>query len=274
MISALCLNNTLYILILAAVSFILLLIFRKELLFAILLGLLIASVIIVTEVNPKYGPLANDIGKPFDCKLLVTEVDYGGKNKVAVCEILNRNKHKVQAYFYGTELPQVNDIVSVEDLILKSPADSSPEYAYFDRYLKSKGIRYTAFISEKKYNITAHNKGSFPFKQARNLNSFLNNKIQATFTNTRTSSFIQGLLLGNKDNFNDDDYNAFKDAGCLHIVSVSGYHVMLLLGILAVFLKRLPGYLKDIINILFLIALVLITGCSPSVIRASAVFKT
>ena len=178
LISALCLNNTLYILILAAVSFILLLIFRKELLFAILLGLLIASVIIVTEVNPKYGPLANDIGKPFDCELLVTEVDYGGKNNVAVCEILNRNKHKVQAYFYGAELPQVNDIVSVEALILKSPADSSPEYAYFDRYLKSKGIRYTAFISEKKYNITANNKGSFPFKQARSLNSFLNNKIQ------------------------------------------------------------------------------------------------
>ena len=98
----------------------------------------------------------------------------------------------------------------------------------------------------------------------------MNNKIQETFTNERTSSFIQGLLLGNEDNFSDDDYNAFKDAGCLHIVAVSGYHVMLLLGILAVFLKRFPGFLRDIINILFLLALVFITGCSPSVIRAVA----
>ncbi len=269
LISALCLNNALYILILAAVSFILLIIFKKELLFAILLGLLISSIIITTEVNPKYGPLADDIGKPFDCKLLVTEIDYSGENKKAVCEILNRSNHKVQAYFYGAELPQVNDIVSVKGLKLKSPADSSPEYAYYNNYLKSKGIRYTAFLSEKKYSITAHNQGTFPFKQARNINTFLNTKIQETFSNGRTSSFIQGLLLGNKDNFSDEDYDAFKNAGCLHIVSVSGYHVMLLLGILAVFLKKLPCQIRDIINILFLLSLILITGCSPSVIRAA-----
>ncbi len=269
LIAALCLYNPLYILVLIAVSSILLIIFRKELLFAVLTGFLIALLLIITEADTVHGPLAKDIGVPFDSELLVIETDYSGKNKVAVCKILNKDNKKVQAYFYGEELPVVNDVVTVKGLTLKSPADSGEKYEYYNRQLKSKGIFYTAFIGEKNYTITAHNQGSFPAKQSRSLNIFLNNKIANTFKNPRTCAFIQGLMLGNKENITEEDYEALQISGCIHIASVSGFHVMLLLSILAVFLKKLPNILRDIIYILFLFLLILVTGCSPSVIRAS-----
>lgn len=249
-----------------AVSFLLLIFIRKELFFAVFTGLLIALILITTEADPINGPLANDLEKPFDTQLLVVETDYSGKNKTAICKILNRNSIKIQAYFYGEELPSVNDVVTVKGLKLNTSSDT---YYYFYRMLKSKGIHYTAFVSEKQYLITAHNQGAFPAKQARNLNIYLNKKIEETFENTRTCAFLQGLMLGNKDNITDEDYAALTASGCIHIASVSGFHVMLLLSILGIFLKRLPGILRDTVYILFLFMLILVTGCSPSVIRAS-----
>lgn len=237
-----------------------------------MLGVVIALILINCEENPKYGPLASDIGKPFDAQLLVVETDYSdieGENDTAICKILNKGNHKVLVYFYGETLPEINDTVSVKGLKLRSPADSAPEYEYFDKYLKGKNIRYTAFLGEKYYKITAKNQGMFPAKQARAFNKFLNNKIQATFKNLRTSAFLRGLLLGDKDGFTPEDYDAFKASGCVHIVSVSGFHVMLLLSISNLFLKNLPKFSRNFATVLFLVFLVLVTGCTPSVIRAA-----
>lgn len=246
--------------------------FRKDYIFSAILGILLAFILINCEENPKYGPLYDDLYKPFDAQLLVVETDYRenkDENDTAICKILNRDSHKVLVYLYGENLPETNDVISVKRLNLRSPADSPPEFQYFNKNLKSRNIRYTAFVGEKYYEITAKNQGMFPAKQARAFNQYLNTKIQETFKTPRTSAFLRGLLLGDKDGFAPDDYEAFKASGCVHIVSVSGFHVMLLLGIANIFLNKLPKVIRDVTTLVFLIFLVLVTGCTPSVIRAA-----
>lgn len=246
--------------------------FRKDYIFSAILGILLAFILINCEANPKYGALEDDLYKPFEAQLLVVETDYTEnkeENDTAVCKILNRDSQKVLVYFYGEKLPEINDVIWVKNLNLRSPADSPPELQYFNKYLKSLNIRYTAFIGEKSFEITANNQGMFPAKQARAFNKYLNKRIQSTFKTPRTSAFLRGLLLGDKSGFTLYDYDAFKESGSVHIVSVSGFHVMLLLGIANIFLKKLPKIIRDLTTFVFLIFLVLVTGCTPSVIRAA-----
>ena len=272
MVLSLCLPDIFYLVIVSLLLFVFFLTLRKEIFIALILGIFIALGLILSEDNPKYGPLSYDLYKPFDAQLLVVETDYSdikGENDTAVCKILNKDSHKVLVYFYGETLPEINDVVTVSGLRLRSPADSPPDYEYYNKYLKSKNIRYTAFVGEKYYKITDKNQGAFLAKHARAFNKFLNSKIQTTFKTPRTSAFLRGLLLGDKDGFSLEDYNAFKESGSVHIVSVSGFHVMLLLSIVRIFLKKLPKIPRDIITVLFLVFLILVTGCTPSVIRAS-----
>ena len=270
LVITLCFETTTILIVCVAVLTLLFVIFKKQIFISAVLGITIGLCIITFECNPKYGSLAHLLNKPFDAQLLIVETDYQpDKNNRAVCKIVNKDNHKVVVYFYGETLPEINDLVKVKNFKLKSPADSPPKYSYYDLNLKSRGIRYTAFASEKYYKVIAKNQGRFPAKEARTFNCFLEKKIQSTFQNERTSAFLSGLLLGNKDKFSEEDYNALKISGSVHIVSVSGFHVMLFLSLLGSLLSKLPKVSSDIITSLFLLFLILVTGCTPSVIRAS-----
>ena len=270
LILTLCFENTVYFIITAIALAVLFIIFKKYIFISAVIGIVIGLGLIASESNSQYGPLAHLLNKPFDAQLLVVETDYNPEsNNRAICKIVNHGSHKVVVYFYGSNLPDINDLVEIKNFKLKSPADSPPEYEYYNLHLKSQNIRYTAFASEKNYKVIGKNQGIFPAKDARFFNQYLNNKIQTTFKNERTSAFLSGLLLGTKDKFSDEDYLALKISGCVHIVSVSGFHVMLLLSIIGAFLKKLPKVVADLVTALFLLFLILVTGCTPSVIRAS-----
>lgn len=84
-----------------------------------------------------------------------------------------------------------------------------------------------------------------------------------------TVAFFRGLLLGDKADLYADQgmYYALSRSGFMHIAAVSGMHIAFLVGML----KGLLGNTRKsaLLSLLIIWLYVLLTGCSPSAVRAA-----
>ena len=81
----------------------------------------------------------------------------------------------------------------------------------------------------------------------------------------------QAMLTGNRSGLGDGDRAALSAAGASHIIAVSGLHVSMLLGVLILLTGR--GRLSVLLGLPLLGLFVLMTGASPSVIRAACMLS-
>ena len=104
---------------------------------------------------------------------------------------------------------------------------------------------------------------SIPVKLSR----LLSERVEKIFP-ADTAVFMKSLMLGDKSDFYNDDalYCTMSRAGFMHIVAVSGMHVSFLVGLLQFILGR--GRRSAVICIALVWLFVLVTGASPSAVRA------
>lgn len=89
---------------------------------------------------------------------------------------------------------------------------------------------------------------------------------------------FQALILGQRRDISDNLYKNYAAAGAIHILAISGLHIGILLLILNFLLKPLQRfkfgkYIKPLLLILLLWSFALLTGFSPSVVRAVSMFS-
>jgi len=84
------------------------------------------------------------------------------------------------------------------------------------------------------------------------------------------ASFVNGIILGSRQNIPDEIKEAFNKTGTTHILAISGYNIMIiswavLAGLVYFFRRRTAFWISIVVIILFTI----LTGASASVVRAS-----
>ena len=86
----------------------------------------------------------------------------------------------------------------------------------------------------------------------------------------KTANLLLGLLIGQKDNIQEDIIKSFRTANLSHILAVSGAHTSyIILGLTYIITKsKAPRRIGYIITIIILLVFIIITGASYSVIRA------
>jgi competence protein ComEC len=84
------------------------------------------------------------------------------------------------------------------------------------------------------------------------------------------ANFLTGLLLGDRTNISPEIKNAFVNTGVVHVLAVSGSHVVLVVAILYALcgLLRVPRKLTIVVTILGILFYMLLTGSAPSIVRA------
>lgn len=87
----------------------------------------------------------------------------------------------------------------------------------------------------------------------------------------RTAGFLKSLILGNRDELAEDIKDSFVTTGTIHILAVSGTHVGVVALIFYVLftLLRLPSRGVFCASIVGLLLYMVVTGMSPSVVRAT-----
>jgi len=154
---------------------------------------------------------------------------------------------------------------------------TNPAQFNYRNYLYNSGIIAQQYVTDSKWKILNVSKNSSIRKYAFIYQKKLLDILKSNFDGDELS-VISALLLGYKDLLDREIIMTYASSGAMHILAVSGLHVgiiFMVLNFLLSFMNRIKfgNYFKAIILIVFLWIYALITGMSPSVLRATTMFS-
>jgi competence protein ComEC len=166
-------------------------------------------------------------------------------------------------------------LISVYLQDIQSPRN--PDEFNYQQYLRFHQIYHQAYSPSGKWKLVEKGTNNLT-KIAGKSRDFLLSILKENNLTGEEMSVASALILGYKDDLSDDLKHAYSSAGAMHVLAVSGLHVgiiFMVLNQLLAFMNRSKKLLliKVAILLLFLWFYALLTGLSPSVIRAATMFS-
>lgn len=186
-----------------------------------------------------------------------------------VCEVNGKATHdKVIFYVYDAKDISINQKITFSSVKFKLPSGRR-NFGSFDyaKYLKGKGIFFTATASNKNI-IKIENTKLTIIDFAKLQNAKLSEKIDKTFK-PENAGLFKAILLGNKQDVDDEMLGAFRQSGLSHVMAVSGLHLAILVMLMNLLFKRLGKKTKFVLVTVVVVAFAFLVGMPVSVIRAA-----
>lgn len=185
---------------------------------------------------------------------------------------------KKRIVFYAQTNQEINkyDVIQVATSLFPIENKNNPGDFDLQLFWRSKGIKEMCFFQEDDFQFLdkVPNNTFFDFTAALNVTF---TKILDTYLDGDELAIGTALILGDKSFLDAEIRNAFTATGAMHALAVSGLHVGIILPIFLGFFKLFSKYIKRkqavIIVIFILWIYALMTGFSPSVIRAVFMFS-
>jgi competence protein ComEC len=167
---------------------------------------------------------------------------------------------------------QPGDLLLIHGKPVRPDKSKIPHEFNYRKYLFMKGIYYQAFINENDWRLVR--KGQFSlFNMAKKIQAAYVNKLKSFVKSPDNYGVISALAVGNRNYLDKETKENYSNSGAMHVLAVSGLHVGLIWYVLNIFFGFLKFYRPT--RLLYLIIMlgllwlyVLVTGMSPSVIRA------
>lgn len=173
---------------------------------------------------------------------------------------LNINKKTKEDLKYG-------DKVFVKGEFIEATSKRNKGGFDYKKYLKTKKIY--GSINVEKIQVKAHNQTNILLKIANDISLKLKENIN-NILNKKEASILKGLILGDTSNIEHEIYEKFQISNMAHILAVSGMHISYIILGMQILLNQKIGKRKTkIFIIIILIVYMIITGFSPSIVRAS-----
>lgn len=182
-----------------------------------------------------------------------------------------RKKESNTIYQYGDRL---NVLVSYHEV---GPPGNPEEFNYKD-YLEKQNIFCHAFASESDIENLGNDPPSDLLARAYQIRARCKQIIFEHLPKPREQAILTALLIGIKDHLDNDTKRAYASAGAMHVLAVSGLHV----GIVYYLINMIFGFIKKkkfgkplfiAMAVCLIWAYALVTGFSPSVLRAAVMFS-
>lgn len=172
----------------------------------------------------------------------------------------------------GALFYEIGDTLSVEGAV-SSPQNFDEEFNYVN-YLKKDVIKtvvlFPTISKTSDVKIGFWEKRVLDFKKTSfAARAYFEESINRSMVEPN-ASYINGILLGSRQNIPDDLKEAFNKTGTTHILAISGYNIMIianaLLAALVFFVRRRAAFWFSVAAIF---TFTVMTGGSSSVVRAS-----
>ena len=143
-------------------------------------------------------------------------------------------------------------------------------------YWNKKGFNYLSFVGEENYSVLSRYKQNWLENGLTVLQTYLSESLENNLRGNELA-IAQALILGDKSLLDVETRNSFSNTGAMHVLAVSGLHIGLIMQLLLVILSQFSSILSKknavftVVVILWIYAIV--TGLSPSVIRAVFMFS-
>lgn len=102
--------------------------------------------------------------------------------------------------------------------------------------------------------------------------------LSQSMIDTNAKTVAQALVLGLKNDLNNELKEAYSASGAMHVLAVSGLHVGIIYGVVLLMFKPfrkslITRWLKALVSLMVLWGFAMLTGFSPSVLRAVTMFS-
>ena len=170
--------------------------------------------------------------------------------------------------------PKLGDLYITKCIFKPIPKPENPYQFNYKQFLSYQGIHMQAFIGNTSpFIFTGINKAPILKKMANNGSLYLKNLYRTSIKDSAALGVIEALIFGYKDDLPKDIINSYSRTGTLHVLAVSGLHVAIVFLMLAQCLWFLDKWrygiwLKTILVLASIWAYCILTGLSPSIIRA------
>jgi competence protein ComEC len=190
-------------------------------------------------------------------------------------------KGKLLAYVSKDSLSseiKIGDRLFMKNKFREINNNGNPYEFDYKRYLHNQGIRKQGFFREKEWHRVDSLKGNPVLLFAANLRQKLLGLYLSYGLSGDEYAVASALTLGYKAALDEDIKRSYSTSGAMHVLAVSGLHVgivYIVLNYLLLFFKRIKGglVLRALILLLSLWFYAILTGLSPSVMRAATMFS-
>ena len=172
------------------------------------------------------------------------------------------NNHNAKVIVYAETIFDIGDKVTIEGI----PYLPENNYLFPQKdYYKTNGI--FLFVDAENYNKITHL--ITPHSIASLYRNYLSSEIDYLAPG-REGKLMKALIFGDKSGMDDEIIGYFSKSGISHIISVSGFHLAVVCGILFYLLKtmKLGKIPRFIISEIFIFSFAALAGFSFSVVRS------
>lgn len=169
------------------------------------------------------------------------------------------------------------DVALLRARVLPVAPPLNPKAFDYGRYLHFQNIHYQAFVAEGAWRQVAHRPGLQSY--ASRLRAHCVGVLRNFLPTENEFAVAAALVLGYKAELPDEVRNAYADTGAMHVLAVSGLHVGFIQMIAASLLGLFPFSgrawppARSLILLCCIWGFALLTGASPSVLRAAGMFS-
>jgi len=196
--------------------------------------------------------------------LQVQELLSGEERRAVAGTVRLQVKESNQVFGYG-------DVVKVSGLLARPELPGNPGGFNYRTYLERQGIRVVLMArGEKSVEKTGDGMVNPLLNAALQLKRKLSSAATASLAPTQ-AAVLNGIVFGTQGLIDRQTRQAFTETGIVHILSVSGLHIGLVLGGMIGLLRllRLPPVMTLPLVTPVLIFYVMMTGFNPAVLRAA-----
>ncbi len=179
------------------------------------------------------------------------------ESKFSIYVKINKNEKELK---YGDE-------IYFEGIYIKP--DKKRVYKGYDESQYLKTLKIIGNVQVNKVKKIAENQINIILQLANKINFKVKSNIEKIF-NKNQANILKGILLGDKQNIDEEIVNRYQTLNISHILAISGMHIGYIIAGVQVVLKRIMGKRKtNVITIIILILYMFITNFSPSIVRAT-----
>jgi competence protein ComEC len=173
-------------------------------------------------------------------------------------------------------MPEYGDLIAINANFNEIKSNGNPKEFDYARYLKIHNIREQTYLKTSSWKIIGNDANPI-FRSIYNLRNHLSNVIQNSGMSEKNAMVANALLLGQKEYLDKDVLRSYSSAGAMHVLAVSGLHVGIVMLILTFLVKPIKKFRqgKKLFVVIVLLGIwfyAMITGLSPSVMRAAVMF--
>jgi competence protein ComEC len=186
---------------------------------------------------------------------------------------------KVLVYLDKTAVPlRYGDRLLVRGAPRRVPPPANPGEFDYRAYLTIGQVYHQAFVKADGYEVLGPGSPNPVFAASLRVRAWADGVFRQYVPDRQEYAIATGLVLGIRDVLDDELRSAYASAGAMHVLAVSGAHVVIVFWIITLLLGRLKrvrfgNLLFAAISLALLWFYAFVTGLSASVLRAVVMFS-